>query len=155
MSREKFLLGHNHLRPLLLAHPSCFLHSFLPEYFFTFQIGRSKNQNLHSFWNIILYFGSIIKSKKRCRMQLRGIGDNNHDLKGCYSYSLSTYLGHKNAIIIELGLQDLLIEGFGVELIAWPIFKWVCQISNNDIKLFLSLLQFSPSKMRNVIGLLR
>ena len=50
------------------------------------------------------------------------------------------YLGDKNAIGIELGLQDILVEGFGIELIARTSFNWVCQISHNDIKLLLSLL---------------
>lgn len=36
------------------------------------------------------------------------------------------YLGDKDAIGIQLGLDDPLVEGFCVELIARTSFNWVC-----------------------------
>lgn len=34
-------------------------------------------------------------------------------------------LGHKNAIRVKLGFEDVLVEGFSVELITRPTFHWI------------------------------
>lgn len=54
------------------------------------------------------------------------------------------YLSDKNAILVQLRLDDVLVEGLGVELIAWSIFDWVRKISHYNIVLILPLLQLSP-----------
>ena len=35
-------------------------------------------------------------------------------------------LSHKNAIRGKLGFEDVLVEGFGVELVTRSTFYWVC-----------------------------
>lgn len=62
---------------------------------------------------------------------------------------MGSYLSDKDAIVIELRLQNLLIERFGVELVARPSFNWVSQVSNNDIEFVSPLLQLSP-KLNNI-----
>lgn len=55
-----------------------------------------------------------------------------------------THLSDKDTVVIELGLQHLLIERFCIELIAGPSFNWICQVSHYHIELLLPFLQLSP-----------
>ena len=55
------------------------------------------------------------------------------------------YLGNKDAMIMELRLDHLFIEGLGVELITWSSFHWISQIAHYDIVLLLPFLQFRPA----------
>jgi hypothetical protein len=41
-------------------------------------------------------------------------------------FGVTTDLGDKDAIVIELGFENVVVEGFCVELIARPSFNWVC-----------------------------
>jgi hypothetical protein len=47
-------------------------------------------------------------------------------LSGASKKNMITYLGDEDAIVIELGFENFLVERFCVELIARPSFNWVC-----------------------------
>lgn len=55
-----------------------------------------------------------------------------------------SYLSDEDARVVELGLEDFLIEGFCVEMIARTSFKWVSQVSYYNIKLLTPLQQLFP-----------
>lgn len=54
------------------------------------------------------------------------------------------YLSDEDARVVELGLEDFLIKGFCVEMIARASFKWVSQVSYYNIKLLTPLQQLFP-----------
>lgn len=53
-------------------------------------------------------------------------------------------LRDEDAAVGELGLDDVLIEGLGVELVAGPTFDGVREVADDHVELVPALLQLSP-----------
>lgn len=48
-------------------------------------------------------------------------------------------------MMVQLGLQNLFIEGLGVQLIAWSSFHRISQVPHYNVILLFPLLQLSPA----------
>lgn len=60
-----------------------------------------------------------------------------------------TYLSDKDIILFEVRFYDLLIESFGVKIIARASLNWIWYVPHNHIKPLFSFLQLSPLFNRN------
>ena len=55
------------------------------------------------------------------------------------------HLSDEDAMVIKLGLDDVLVEWLGVQLIAGASFHWICQVSNYHVKPLPALLQLNSA----------
>lgn len=57
---------------------------------------------------------------------------------------LINYLGDKYPLVVELGLDHIFIEGFGVELVTRPALDGVSEVADDHVVLLLAVLQLLP-----------